>query len=100
MKEGEAMASAGDVIVVDEEFIGRGEELTRHKNFFCHVLMEYRDIMDYLASNIEGQTAEAIVSLVDQIRECPSELLGVGMNFQTDCDSFVSELDVADSYLY
>jgi hypothetical protein len=90
------MAHAGNLMVVDEEFDKCGEELAHHRDFFCQVLMEYRDIMDYLTANMEGETSLAITQLVDQIRGLPSELLCVGGNFQTDCSSYVSETFAAD----
>jgi hypothetical protein len=100
LEKGEMMAQAGDLIVVDEEFSGRGDELASHRDFFCHVLMEYRDIMDYLTANLEGKTSRAIVDLTNQIRDIPGEILGVGKDFEIDCDFFVGKTDIADSFVY
>ena len=94
------MAQAGDLTVVDEEFLGRGDELAGHRDFFCHVLMEYRDIMDYLTANLEGRTSQAIADLVNQVRDIPSDVLSIGMGYKADCDAFIGETDAADSFVY
>ena len=94
------MSQAGNLFVVDEEFRGRGGELASHRNFFCEVLKEYVAVMDYLTSNIEGDAVEALLEVVDSIRGIPDEIVESGLNYQTDCEGFITSIDEADSFLY
>ena len=87
-----------DIYIVDEEFKGRGGELASHRNFFCEVLREYIGIMDFVCDNIEGETADALRSLVDRLRSKPDEIVSAGINYQSDCESFVSQIAELDSF--
>jgi hypothetical protein len=96
----EAQSHTKDLYVVDEEFNARGGELVGHRDFFSEIISEYVAIADYLCTNIEGETANAIRGIADSLRDMPGQIVAAGESYQGDCEQFVAQIDAADSFLY
>jgi hypothetical protein len=87
-------------MVIDEEFRERGAELQADYDFLCGALDEYVQIVGYLAAQMEGEAAASLAALADSIGGISAELPGAGAGLGSCLDSFVSDIDAADSFIY
>ncbi|MDR3136845.1 MAG: hypothetical protein LBU07_05500 [Coriobacteriales bacterium] len=92
------MANRTDIVIVDEEFSRRGVELASHRDFFAEVLQEYIAILDYLAQQLKGSTAQQIRSLAGKLRSFSGRIIQEGGNYQKDCNDFLARIDEADRF--
>jgi hypothetical protein len=94
------MTHENDLYLVDEEFLYKGGYLRAIYSDFCDILEGYVTAVDWLCSHIEGDTANSIKELADSLRGMSLDISEASDLQKSDCEQFIAELEIADSFLY